>query len=128
VEDFGEYCGVIKVFHKKILVMGLPGSGKTTLAKTLAPMLHAVHFNADDIRKQINPHLRFSLEDRIEQARRIGWLCDQVTLSGNFVIADLVCPTNETRAAFGGCKPKPPKFPRMTLILRFPPIPKPIRP
>ena len=81
--------------------MGLPGSGKTTFAKTLAPMLHTVHFNADDIRKEISPHLGFSLQDRIEQARRIGWLCYQVTLLGNFVVADLICPTNDTRVAFG---------------------------
>jgi adenylylsulfate kinase-like enzyme len=34
--------------HRKILIMGLPGAGKTTLAKALASRLNAVHFNADD--------------------------------------------------------------------------------
>ena len=87
--------------NKKILIMGLPGSGKTTLAKALAPKLKAIHWNADAVRANINSHLGFSETDRIEQARRMGWLCDQVTAAGSWVIADFVCPTPATRAAFG---------------------------
>jgi hypothetical protein len=81
--------------------MGLPGSGKTTLANVLARRLNAVHFNADAIRLNINKDLGFAVEDRIEQARRMGWLCDRVIDSGGFAIADFICPTPETRAAFG---------------------------
>ena len=84
----------------KILVMGLPGAGKTTLATALAPRLRAVHLNADEIRKNINKDLGFSPADRIEQARRIGWLCDQIAKAGCPVIADFICPTPEARAAF----------------------------
>jgi hypothetical protein len=87
--------------NKKILIMGLPGSGKTTLAKALAPKLKAIHWNADAVRANINSHLGFSEADRIEQARRMGWLCDQVTAAGSWAIADFVCPTPATRAAFG---------------------------
>jgi DNA polymerase III delta prime subunit len=86
---------------KKILIMGLPGAGKTTLAVELAKMLNAVHFNADEIRKEINKDLKFTPEDRIEQARRMGLLCDIVNRSGQFAIADFICPTRETRVAFG---------------------------
>jgi len=85
----------------KILVMGLAGSGKTTLAKALAHRLSAVHFNADDIRENINKDLGFSVEDRLEQARRMGHLCDVVVQAGHDVIADFICPTDETRKAFG---------------------------
>jgi len=88
---------------KKILIMGLPGSGKTTLAAALAPMLGAVHWNADAVRANVNKDLGFSEDDRIEQARRMGWLCDQVVAAGCWAIADFVCPTHETRAAFGDC-------------------------
>lgn len=85
---------------KKILVMGLPSAGKTTLAKVLAPRLNAVHFNADDVRAQINKDLGFSEADRIEHARRMGWLCDQVVQVGSYAIADFICPTPATRQAF----------------------------
>ncbi len=84
----------------KILVMGLPGAGKTTLAKALAAELQCAHFNADEVRKEINKDLGFSLEDRIEQARRMGVLCDIAGRQGAHVIADFVCPTEETREAF----------------------------
>jgi adenylylsulfate kinase len=86
---------------KKLLVMGLPGAGKTTLAKALVKRLNAVHFDADEVRAEINKDLGFSLQDRIEQAHRMGWLCDQVVKTGTFAIADFVCPTAATRAAFG---------------------------
>ncbi len=35
-----------------LVVMGLPGSGKTFLAKRLAPVLNAVHISSDRVRKQ----------------------------------------------------------------------------
>jgi len=86
--------------YRKILIMGLPGAGKTTLAAGLAPRLNAVHFNADEVRKNVNKDLGFSEADRIEHAHRMGWLCDQVVKVGGFAVADFICPTPETRAAF----------------------------
>jgi shikimate kinase len=80
--------------------MGLPGAGKTTLTQALAPRLNAVVFNADEVRANINKDLGFSEADRVEHARRMGWLCDQVVRTGGVAIADFICPTPETRAAF----------------------------
>jgi len=86
---------------RKILIMGLPGAGKTTLANMLAPLIDAVVFNADAVRTNLSRDLGFSHEDRIEHARRMGWMCDRVAEAGSTVIADFICPTEETRAAFG---------------------------
>jgi hypothetical protein len=80
--------------------MGLPGAGKTTLARLVARRLNAVHYNADDIRREVSKDLGFSEEHRIEHARRLGWLCDQVINTGGFAVADFICPTPQTRAAF----------------------------
>ena len=99
--DAGHGAGEGIVMNRKILIMGLPGAGKTTLARTLGPMLNAVVFNNDEVRKNINRDLGFTMEDRVEQARRMGWLCDRVVDSGGIAIADFICPTPETRAAFG---------------------------
>lgn len=87
--------------QRKILVMGLPGAGKTTLANALAPLLNAVVFNADAVRANLSRDLGFSHDDRIEHARRMGWMCDRVIEAGGTVIADFICPTPDTRAAFG---------------------------
>jgi adenylylsulfate kinase len=85
---------------RKILIMGLPGAGKTTLAEAFTKRIASVHFNADAIRAEINKDLGFSAADRLEQARRMGWLCDHVVAAGTHAIADFVCPTAATRAAF----------------------------
>ena len=89
------------MYNRKVLIMGLPGAGKTTLACVLAPLLNAVVFNADAVRANLSRDLGFSLDDRIEHARRLGWMSDRIVEAGGTVIADFVCPTEETRAAFG---------------------------
>src|SRR5580704_13442456 len=99
VNSWGQSLGA-KV-KRKILIMGLPGAGKTTLANALAPLLNAVVFNADAVRANLSRDLGFSHEDRVEHARRMGWMSDRVVEAGGTVIADFVCPTDETRAAFG---------------------------
>jgi adenylylsulfate kinase len=85
----------------KILVMGLPGAGKTTLAKELSKELNAIHLNADDMRTKVWTDLTFTYEDRIKQAQRMGALSDILNVKGYNTIADFVCPTEETRKAFG---------------------------
>lgn len=85
---------------RKILIMGLPGSGKTTLSKILAPRLNAVHFNADEVRANVNRDLGFAEVDRIEHARRMGWLCDQVVNVGCLRSPILFAPRRQRAAPF----------------------------
>jgi len=85
-----------------IQIIGLPGSGKTELAKALKQRINAIHLNADEVRSTVNSDLGFSTEDRIEQARRMGEMARLIAKQGVApVIVDFVCPTELTRAAFG---------------------------
>ena len=79
--------------------MGLPGSGKTTLAEELAPLLNAKRLNADEVRKEANDW-DFSEEGRKRQAKRMAYFAIKLKKEGNFVVADFICPTPEARALF----------------------------
>lgn len=83
----------------KILIFGLPGSGKTTLAKPFAELIGGVHINADAVRTQYDDW-DFSLEGRIRQAQRMRHLADGVVLAGKVAVADFVCPTEQARLEF----------------------------
>jgi len=84
---------------KIILVMGLPGAGKTTLANELAPLLKAKRVNADEVRKAANDW-DFSEEGRKRQSKRMSKLALNLKNEGNYVIADFICPTPEARKLF----------------------------
>ena len=84
---------------KIILVMGLPGAGKTTLANELAPNLNAKRLNADEVRKAANDW-DFSEEGRTRQAKRMADFALKLKSDGNYVIADFICPTPEARKLF----------------------------
>ena len=79
--------------------MGLPGSGKTTLAKLLVPRFNAVWLNADKIREQYNDW-DFTPEGRTRQANRMKQLAQKAIDKNRVVIADFVCPLEETREDF----------------------------
>ena len=84
---------------KIILVMGLPGAGKTTLADKLAPELNAKRLNADEVRKTANDW-DFSEEGRTRQAKRMADLALKLKGKGNYVIADFIAPTPKARSLF----------------------------
>ena len=84
---------------KIILIMGLPGSGKTTLALELAPLINAKRINADEVRKNANDW-DFSEEGRTRQAKRMAELAKKIKEQGNHVVADFICPTPKARSLF----------------------------
>ena len=79
--------------------MGLPGSGKTTLAVALASLINAKRVNADEVRKLHNDW-DFSAEARKRQSKRMSDLADKIKKEGKNVIADFICPTPEARNLF----------------------------
>ena len=83
----------------KILIFGLPGSGKTTLAKPFAELIGGVHINADAVRKQYDDW-DFTPEGRMRQAQRMRYLADGVVMAGKVAVADFVCPTEQARTEF----------------------------
>ena len=84
---------------KIILIMGLPGSGKTTLAKELSPLLNAKRLNADEVRKKANDW-DFSEEGRKRQAARMANFALDLKKDGSYVVADFICPTPAARSLF----------------------------
>jgi len=83
----------------KILVMGLPGSGKTYLTERLAPLLEAAWYNADKVREMANDW-DFSDDGRARQSMRMKTFADFEKSHGRYVICDFVCPTKLTRENF----------------------------
>ena len=84
---------------KIILIMGLPGSGKTTLASELAILINAKRINADEVRKEANDW-DFSEEGRKRQSKRMADIAQKKQQAGSHVIADFICPTPEARSLF----------------------------
>ena len=83
----------------KILIFGLPGSGKTTLAKPFAELIGGIHINADVVRERYDDW-DFSPEGRMRQAQRMRHLSDGVVLAGKIAVADFICPTYTARKEF----------------------------
>ena len=102
---------------KRILIMGLPGSGKTYLAQHILDHLQDAYtinelsltpftkskvkvgwLNADDVRKKYNDW-DFSHEGRIRQSLRMRELADSMT-DYDYVICDFVAPLVEMRNNF----------------------------
>ena len=84
----------------KILICGLPGSGKTWLAERLADNIdNCAWFNADVIRTASNDW-DFTPEGRVRQANRMKTFADFEVSHGRSVICDFVAPTENSRLSF----------------------------
>ena len=87
---------------QRILIMGLPGAGKTYLAQQVLEHLQSerktvMWVNADDVRKKYNDW-DFSIDGRIRQSHRMRELAD--SYDTDYVICDFVAPLVEMRNNF----------------------------
>ncbi len=81
---------------------GLPGAGKTTIAKKLAEELkakgHRVEImDGDEVRRNLSPELGFSKEDREQHVKRVAYISKLLARNGVAVIVGLISPYRETR-------------------------------
>jgi adenylylsulfate kinase-like enzyme len=88
-----------------IVIRGLPGIGKTTLANRIAEMSReggqpTFHINADVVRAGISKDLGFSRGDRAVNAFRIGYLARMCHMNGLLPVVDFVMPTEDGYEAF----------------------------
>ena len=85
---------------KRILICGLPGSGKTTLAKKLVEVLgDADLYNADEVREKFNDW-DFTAEGRERQMKRMQDYTRKSVAKNRYGVADFVCPTNVLQDEF----------------------------
>ena len=79
----------------KILIMGLPGAGKTFLAKEIYKELGASWLNGDKVRNKYKDW-DFTKEGRIRQAKRLNNLANQILAKGKNVVIDFICPNKDS--------------------------------
>lgn len=79
--------------------MGLPGSGKTHLAKRLSVHLNCAWYNADKVREMANDW-DFTDAGRRRQSERMNTIATFEAVRARTVICDFVCPTGDTRREF----------------------------
>lgn len=87
-----------------ILLTGLSGSGKSTIAKLLAERLREIDdrtvtlLDGDEVRLILSSKLGFSREDRLMNVRRIGWVAALIAKHGGIAVCAPIAPYEEMRA------------------------------
>ncbi len=85
-----------------IFLMGLPGAGKTTVARKLDRQLRALGYrvtmlDGDDLRERLSPDLGFSRSDREANLKRAGMIASEVVKHGGIVICSFIAPYEKSR-------------------------------
>src|SRR6266699_351062 len=81
---------------------GMSGAGKSTIASLVVERLRQLHakvevLDGDVVRTYLSKGLGFSKEDRDENIRRIGFVCELLSRHGVIAIAAAISPYREVR-------------------------------
>lgn len=92
----------VRFYPKVIWIMGLSGSGKSTIAKEMKEVLErkgivTALLDGDNLRFGLNNNLGFSDEDRIENVRRAAEVANLMLKSRVCVICCLITPNKEAQ-------------------------------
>ncbi|MBZ5621417.1 MAG: adenylyl-sulfate kinase [Acidobacteriia bacterium] len=95
-----ERCGVHKGFT--LWFTGMSGAGKSTISHLLEQRLRALGakvevLDGDVVRTHLSKALGFSKEDRDENIRRIGFVCELLSRNGVIAIAAAISPYRAVR-------------------------------
>lgn len=84
-----------------VLLTGLSGSGKSTIARALVRQVAAARsvtlLDGDVVRTHLSKGLGFSQTDRDVNIRRIGWVAAEVAKHGGLAVCAPIAPYDETR-------------------------------
>jgi adenylylsulfate kinase len=94
----------IDVLGATVWLTGLPSSGKTTLARSLAAGLAAAGrrvevLDGDELRRHLTADLGFSRADRDTNVRRVAYVARLLAKHGVLVLVPVIAPYADTRAA-----------------------------
>jgi adenylylsulfate kinase len=83
---------------------GLPGSGKTTIARILEERIKSMHLpvevlDGDEVRRNLSPELGFTRDDRETHAKRVVYLSKLLSRNGIITIVALISPYRQFRDA-----------------------------
>ncbi len=96
-------AGGIPAAGAVVLLTGLSGSGKSTIARALLERLQRVDsrpvtlLDGDDVRRLLSSELGFSRQDRELNVRRLGWVAALVSKSGGVAVCAPIAPFEATR-------------------------------
>src|SRR5688572_4104905 len=71
-----------------IIVLGLPGTGKSYFAEKLSDRIAAVHINSDKLRNALQARGKYTIEDKLHVYRVMAKKTDQALHQGKSVIVD----------------------------------------
>ena len=81
-----------------VLVLGLPGSGKSFFAEKLAASLSSVYLNSDRIRKEMGAFGKYTDADKLVVYHEMFRLAEEKILLNNNVVLDATFSKEETRS------------------------------